>query len=164
MTPEEPLEQGPTTVRTRMTFKRRPTSVPPDIRPEWRVPLLLLMVDHCRGQIAGREQLHVLNSAVLSAGSRRALIAALDGRLAPNVPLVQFEPALDRALDRCIGLRLLTINSHGRFLLTDLGRSIVQAVGSNAALFVRERELLAALPKSLSQAAIQRALAQRRTP
>ena len=148
--------------RVGMTFTRRPTAVPPDIRPEWRVPLLVLMVDRCRGHVASREQLHVLNSAVLSSGSRRALLAALEGRLAPQAPIVQFEPALDRALDRCVGLGVLRINTYGRFELTEAGRSISDALEASDDLFVGERQLLGALPRSLSQAAIRNVLTARR--
>lgn len=146
------------------TFHRRPTSVPPDIRPEWRLPLLLLMVQRCRNHMASREQLHVLNSAVLSAGSRRALLAALGGQISPRSPVLQFEPALDRAIDRALGLGLVVANPQGRIGLTDLGRSIAGAVESNAELFIEERELLSSLPRSLSQATVRNALAQRRNP
>lgn len=142
-------------------FRRRPTSVPPDIRPEWRLPLLLMMVHSCRNQVASREQLHVLNSAVLSSGSRRALLAALGGRPAPRSPALQFEPAFDRAIDRALGLRVLTTNPQGRLMLTDLGRSIVGAIESDRELFSTERELLDSLPHSLSQTTVRKALAQR---
>ena len=149
--------------RAGFTFRRRPTSVPPDIRPEWRIPLLLLMIRNCRGQVASREQLHVLNSAVLSAGSRHALLAAFSGQLASRSPALQFEPACDRAIDRGLGLGLMTMNPQGRLQLTDLGRSIASAVDADDQLFTAERELLASLPKPLSQAAVRNALAQRRT-
>jgi hypothetical protein len=162
--PDGPSDPATTGANAGMTFKRRPTSVPPDIRPEWRIPLLLLMVHHCRGQLASREQLHVLNSAVLSAGSRRALLAMLNGRLAPDVPVVQYEPALDRAIDRCVGLGLLYLNAQNRLELTDVARAVVTALDSDQDLFVGERELLASLPKSLSQSAIRKALDQRKTP
>lgn len=152
------------TPRGGFTFRRRPTSVPPDIRPEWRIPLLLLMVQSCRGQVASREQLHVLNSAVLSPGSRRALLAALGGQLGPRSPALQFEPAFDRAIDRGLGLGLMVTNPQGRLQLTDLGRSIAAAVDSDAGLFTAERELLSSLPRSLSQTAVRNALAQRRMP
>lgn len=144
------------------TFTRRPTSVPPDIRPEWRIPLLLLMVRRCRRQTATREQLHVLNSAVLSTGSRKALLAALDGRLAPRSPALQFEPAFDRAIDRAVGLGLLAMTPLSRLELTDLGRSVADRVDADEDLFTSERELLASLPRSLSQSAIRNALAERR--
>ena len=148
--------------RAGFTFTRRPTSVPPDIRPEWRIPLLLLMVRRCRRQTATREQLHVLNSAVLSTGSRKALLAALDGRLAPRSPALQFEPAFDRAIDRGVGLGLLAMNPLGRLELTDLGRSVADTVDADENLFSSERELLASLPRSLSQSTIRNALAERR--
>jgi hypothetical protein len=144
------------------TFRRRPTSVPPDIRPEWRIPLLLMMVRRCRGQVASREQLHVLNSAVLSAGSRRALLAALNGRVATRSPALQFEPAFDRAIDRAVGLGLVATTRQGRLSLTELGASVADSVESDERLFTAERELLATLPTSLSQKAIRDALAERR--
>jgi hypothetical protein len=150
------------TDRAGFTFRRRPTSVPPDIRPEWRIPLLLLMVGRCRGQIATREQLHVLNSAVLSVGSRKSLLAALDGRLAPRSPALQLEPAFDRAIDRAIGLGLLATNTSGRLELTRLGRSVADTLDADEALFTSERELLASLPRPLSQSTIRKALAERR--
>lgn len=162
MTGGSMTDQVDGTPRGGFTFRRRPTSVPPDIRPEWRIPLLLLMIQSCRRQVASREQLHVLNSAVLSAGSRRALLAAFSGQLAPRSPALQFEPAFDRAIDRGLGLGLLTTNPQGRLQLTDLGRSIAAAVDADAGLFTAERELLASLPGSLSQTAVRNALAQRR--
>lgn len=146
-----------------MTFTRRPTSVPPDLRPEWRVPLLLLLVNHCRGQLVSREQLHVLNSAVLSEGSRRALLAALDGRMLPQIPMVQFEPALERAIDLCIGFGLLHGTPNGRLQLSDLGKLVVNAIEADDELFTLERSLLGSLPRSLSQTAIHTALATRKT-
>ena len=144
------------------TFQRRPTSVPPDIRPEWRLPLLLLMVQRCRSQTASREQLHVLNSAILSAGSRRALLAALGGHISPRSPVLQLEPAFDRAIDRALGLGLVAANAQGRIGLSDLGREIAGIIESDPELFTAERELLGSLPPSLSQTAVRNALAQRR--
>lgn len=160
MTSHEALGRGGD--RAGFTFRRRPTSVPPDIRPEWRIPLLLMMVRRCRGQVASREQLHVLNSAVLSTGSRKALLAALDGRLTSRSPALQFEPAFDRAIDRALGLGLVATSPQGRLALTELGESIADRVESEERLFTTERELLAELPRSLSQTAIRSALAERR--
>jgi len=161
MTGDEATDRG-ASEGAGFTFRRRPTSVPPDIRPEWRIPLLLLMVRRCRGQVATREQLHVLNSAVLSAGSRRALLAALDGRLAPRSPALQFEPAFDRAIDRGVGFGLLATNPRGRLELTDLGRSVADTVDADEGLFTSERALLESLPRSLSQSTVRKALAERR--
>jgi len=163
MSADELPKVGSGTTNGSMTFQRRPTSVPPDIRPEWRLPLLLLIVRSCRGQLASQEQLHVLNSAILHPGARRALFAALEGQVASNSQMVQFEPALTRAIDRCTGLGLLSIESGGRLRLTDLGRRVAATVESSETLFIRERELLTALPRPLTQTAIRTALAHRHT-
>ena len=78
--------------------------------------------------------------------------------------MVQFEPALERAIDRCIGLGLLQLTATGRMQLTGIGQSVVSAIEADNGLFTRERDLLGALPRSLSQSAIRGALATRRRP
>jgi len=78
--------------------------------------------------------------------------------------MVQFEPALERAVDRCIGLGLLRLTNNGRLQLTDVGESVVAAIQADDELFTLERKLLGALPRSLSQSAIRTALATRTRP
>jgi hypothetical protein len=47
--------------------------------------------------------------------------------------------------------------------LTGLGQSVVSALNAHSEIFATERELLASLPTSLSQAVLHRALAHRGT-
>jgi len=144
------------------TFVRRPTSVPPDIRPEWRIPLVLMMVKQCRGGKASREQLHVLNTIFLNRDSYTSLIMELNGHSAPVSTIVQYEAAFDRALNWAEGFGFLIINDSNRFVLTELGNSIVTAINSNDSLFASERILLDGLPRSLTQNSISHVLAERR--
>jgi hypothetical protein len=147
-----------------IVFQRRPASVPPDVRPEWRIPLLLLLVQKCRARTASREQLHMLSSAILSDGSRRALVASLASRFLPDLPLVQYEPALDRAIDRCIGLELLSVTAGGRLTLTANGSAIIDAIDQSDDVLEHERSLLAQLPDHLTQTTTRSALARRNAP
>jgi hypothetical protein len=78
--------------------------------------------------------------------------------------VLKLEPSLDLDIVRALGLGLVLANPQGRIGLTDLGRSIAGDVESNAELFTAERELLRSLPRSLSQATVRNALAQRRMP
>lgn len=145
-----------------VTFVRRPTSVPPDVRPEWKIPLLLIMIKKCRGAKASREQLHVLNTIFLNPNSYKSLIGELNGRPAPVFPIVQYEEAFDRALNWAEGFGLVTVTDSNRFELSELGDSIVTAINLNDSLFTSERMLLDALPNSLTQSSISQVLAKRR--
>lgn len=147
-----------------IVFQRRPASVPPDVRPEWRIPLLLLLVHKCRGRTASREQLHILSSTILNEGSRRALVASLASRFLPDLPLVQYEPALDRAIDRCVGLKLLSVTAAGRLTLTASGSAIIDAIVQADVVLQHEQSLLAQLPDYLTQTTTRSALARRSAP
>jgi hypothetical protein len=143
-------------------FRDRPQPAPSDLRPVWRLPIVLLLVDSCRQRRATHEQLHVLNWAVRSTTSAEALARFLAGELAPGEAVVRFEPALDRAATLARGFGLITWK--GRFWeLTAKGRELLEDIRADDALLAREKELLTALPKPLTQTAVE-ALLKRTTP
>lgn len=134
-------------------FRDRPASAPSDLRPVWRVPVLPLLITHCRGEQATHEQLHVLNWAVRSSGTTESLAAYLDGRLPPERAIVRHDPALDRAAGLARGLGLIAWK--GRYwVMTPEGRELLEAVREDDKLLAREKELLAVLPKPLTQTAV----------
>ncbi len=134
-------------------FRDRPTSAPSDLRPVWRVPVIVLLVSYCRGEQATHEQLHVLNWAVRSAGSAELLGEYLTGEIAPDRAIVRMEPALDRAVALARGLGLAAWK--GKYwTLTDNGQELLENLRSDERLLVREKELLDALPKPLTQTAV----------
>jgi hypothetical protein len=134
-------------------FRDRPTSAPSDLRPVWRVPLVVLLVSYCRGQQATHEQLHVLNWAVRSAGSAELLGEYLAGRMPPDRAIVRMEPALDRAVALAHGLGLLVWK--GKYWsLTVEGLELLENLRADELLLVREKELLGVLPRPLTQAAV----------
>jgi hypothetical protein len=136
------------------TFRERPSSVPSDLRPVWRVPVVILLVQACRGSRATPEQLHVLNWAVRSTDSAATLSAYLAGELGPSDAVVRFEPALDRAVALARGYRFLRWNTR-YWVLTADGRAVARLVESHESLLQRERTLLATLPRPLTQAAVE---------
>ncbi len=134
-------------------FRDRPMSAPSDLRPVWRVPVVVLLVSCCRGQQATHEQLHVLNWAVRSAGSTELLGEYLTGEIPPDRAIVRMEPALDRAVALAGGFGLTAWK--GKFwTLTDSGRELLENLRTDERLLVREKKLLNALPKPLTQTAV----------
>jgi hypothetical protein len=137
-------------------FRDRPTSAPPDLRPIWRVPLVVLLVRACSRGKATHEQLHVLNWAIRSAAGTESLARYLAGDIAPEQAIVRFDPALDRAVALARGLALVNWTTK-YWTLTAVGLQTAAEL-DEADLLNNERSLLATLPKALTQAAVARLL------
>lgn len=134
-------------------FRDRPSPVPSDLRPVWRVPVVTLLVQACRGGRATPEQLHVLNWAVRSSDSAATLSAYLAGDLGPSDAVVRFEPALERAVAMARGFGFLRWETR-YWVLTPTGRGVAERVQRHESLLQRERTLLATLPRPLTQTAV----------
>ena len=90
-------------------FTARPTAIPPDLRPVWRMTILVLFLQRCcRQGKSSLKKLHVLNWAIRHPASRQTLLDVLDGRARPDRAIVRFDPALNRALDLADFLDSLT--------------------------------------------------------
>lgn len=85
------------------TFRSRPIPIPYDMRVDYRLALLVLMLHFCghkkQAQLA---KLHVLNWSNRTAQSRMSFLDRLDGKLhMRDVPL-KYDPAFNRALLRLV--------------------------------------------------------------
>lgn len=85
-------------------FRRRPVAIPGDLRPSWRIGLLVQLLRRCcRGGRSTLARLHVLSWGIRTKESRRQLQDALNGHAAPDCLIVRLEPFLNRAVDLAIG-------------------------------------------------------------
>lgn len=141
------------------SFTRQPAPVPADLRTERRVPLLLVLLDKAWGGRATWTGLHVLNWVIREKTHAEMFAEHRSGRDLPHVPVVRFDPALDRAVDIAIGLGLVEITGT-TIRLTDAGRAALQQVRSHE-LFQRERDLLATLAGKVTQTEVEQFLAVR---
>jgi len=124
------------------TFTRRPEPLPPDLRPNWRVAMLLLLLRSCRSEKASLKKLHVLNLAIRTPESRRRFLAHVKGDGNPDDVIIRFEPGLNRAIDFARGDDLLRIEKGKSVKLTDRGSSIAQQIDRNEDCMVEERKFL----------------------
>lgn len=107
---------------TPFVFRKRPVPVPGDLRPIWRIYLILLLLRKCcRQNRSSFARLHVLSWAMLSPENRSALLAVVDGEQSPDSLIVRVEPSLNRAVDYAIGLGLIRRQNGNRFELTPEG-------------------------------------------
>ncbi|MCP4675919.1 MAG: hypothetical protein GY854_10520 [Deltaproteobacteria bacterium] len=103
-------------------FNRRATAVPGDLRPLWRMNLVLLLLRKCcRGGKSSFARLHVLSWASLSPENRSLLVRVLDEEEMVESLVVRVEPSLNRAVDFAIGEGLVRRVSGDRYELTPTG-------------------------------------------
>lgn len=87
-------------------FKRRPAPVPGDLRPAWRIALILLILFQSRQKKASLRKLHVISWAARSPINRAALI-----RYSKNdIPKDQIIPRVEPSLNLETMLRGLPVN------------------------------------------------------
>lgn len=128
---------------TPFLFQRRPLSLPEDLRPSWRIALLvLLMSGCCRGGKSSRARLHVLSWSVRSSGSLQDLLAATTGDLNPRSLIVRVDPFLDRAIDFAVGEGLIEHLGGKGLKLSVAGKAFATEIGSNADIFVVEKSFI----------------------
>ena len=90
------------------TFTVRSEPIPAELRPEWRISLLLLMLLRAGwGGSMSLKKAHVLSSAVRTVEARERLLRMLDGnRYLDDVP-VRIDPSLNRAIDYAIAEKVI---------------------------------------------------------
>lgn len=155
-----------TPVRNRLDFPflfhEQPDPMPAALRPERRIPLLLVLIAKCHGSGASWKVLQLLNWAARDHRNMDLLLSLQEHSDIPDRPVVRFEPALDRAIDLAVGLGLVEQKTSRAFRLTDSGKALVGVV-ETAGTFEPEREILSRYPGKMTAAEADRLLEWRRT-
>lgn len=132
------------------SFERRPEPLPASLRPERRLPLLLLLVAKCHGANASWMSLQLLSWAVRSNEHMKLIVSLRAGSDVPDRPLVRFEPALSRAIDLAVGLGFLELKASRTYRLTQDGRQFLGELQSSSVL-TYERSLLDQIEGKITQ-------------
>jgi hypothetical protein len=131
---------------TPILFKRRPLSLPEDLRPSWRIGLLVLLLSSCcRGARSSRARLHVLSWGIRTDQTQAEVKAAIKGNLNPRALIVRFDPFLDRALDFAIGEGLIKPDGGKTVVLTASGKELAEEISKSDDLFVPEKAFVKAI-------------------
>lgn len=149
----------------RITFKRRPSALPAEFRPFWRVGALILILSIlCRGGKSNLQRLYVLNWALRTKESREEFMDVISGHLDPEDIIVRFDPGLLRALDFAIGERLIRRVGGDCVELTELGKKFALDLNmSKSEVFKVEREYLTSLKGKVTEAKIKSLLSMGRS-
>jgi hypothetical protein len=124
-------------------FNSRPEAIPGDLRPLWRICIILLILYlSARGQKSTLSRIHIINWAIRTKENRDSLRLTLKGDVPPDAAVVRIEPSLNRAIDFALGEGLVE-NISGRSIhLTLKGLDIASKLMEQSDLFIEEKIFL----------------------
>ena len=124
------------------TFRERRTPLAGDLRPAWRISLILLMLLHSRGKKATLQKLHVLNSACRSERTRSDFLRYVEGAARKDEIIPRVEPSLNRALNLARGEGLVDVENGKNIKLTPAGLELAKKLDATPDCIVAEKAFL----------------------
>lgn len=138
------------------TFARRPSPVDGDLRPAWRLPVLLLILDmSSRGRKSSFPRLHLLNWALRSPTGRESLLAAIRGEEARSSLLIRYEPSFHRAIAMAAGIGLVGFVGGKRVVLRDFGVEAAGVIRNAEGVLTTEKDFLATVGFQITEKLVQ---------
>jgi len=134
---------------TPLVFRSRPEAIPGDLRPIWRIGIVILMLHLAsRGDKASLAKIHVLNWAIQSKENQNSLLQIIDGKISPDTIIVRIEPSLNRALDYANGEGLIEFISGKNVHLTPQGKVTAHRLMTKDDLLTCEKNFFREIGKS----------------
>ena len=131
-----------------ITFKSRPESIPGDLRPVWKICVIILMLELAsRGQKASLSKLHILNWALQSKENQTNLLNVILGKETPDTIIVRIEPSLNRALNFAKSEGLVDFIAGKNVQLTGQGLRIASLLLERDDTFIDEKTFLREIGK-----------------
>lgn len=126
-----------------LVFRSRPEAIPGDLRPIWRICVVLLILELAsRGKKSSISKLHVLNWAIRSKENQKVLLQIIEGEIAPDSISIRVEPSLDRAVNLAHGEELIDFVSGKSIRLTWQGENAAKRIIDLENVFLDEKNFL----------------------
>lgn len=127
------------------TFEKRPEPIPPVLRPQWRIALILIILNYCNGKKASFSMLYALNWGIqkLNQVKFKNFINNIDESF--FALQINNDPFLIKALDLALGEGLIEItntSSGDRIILSQRGLNTVTEILKKNECFLEERRFL----------------------
>lgn len=134
-----------------IVFDVKPIAVPYNYRVSYKIAQLLLILSLCcsRGGCS-LIKLHMISMSLNSDASMDQMEQFANGLLA-EIPLVRFDPAVNRALMIAINEGLITQQQNGKVKLSLSGRQYVSKIMDEDDLMFREKKHLNAISSKITE-------------
>lgn len=150
---EEPIDYK------KIVFDAKPDAVPYNYRISYKVTQLCLIMRICgRDDVCSLVKLHMISFALIAPDNMRKLVEIVDEN--DNIPLVRFDPAVNRALTYAIGYGLIEQQANGKYKLTCSGKQLAEHVKAVGDLMVTEIMSLNLLAKKLTEKKVEEVVDQ----
>ncbi|MGD0797737.1 MAG: hypothetical protein ABR910_08440 [Acidobacteriaceae bacterium] len=147
------LEEQTPRITLPFRFTRRPISIAPDFRKDWKIALLLVILEiSSRNGKSSLKRLHVINWAVRTGRHQRQFEETKDERTPMFSFKVRFEPAFSRAIEFAEAQKLIAWVDGDRVQITQVGRSFANGVIKARNVLEMEIGFLKRVGKSISEA------------
>jgi hypothetical protein len=133
-------------------FKRKPMPVAAELRPDWKMATLLLILHLSSvGGKSSLKRLYILNWAVRSAKHRDEFDQVRD-HLSPLFHFqFRFEPALARAIDLAVGEGFVEWVGGDRLRIATKGKRWIEEIEKDESLLAVERSFLKRIGKTITE-------------
>jgi hypothetical protein len=133
-------------------FKRRPMAIAAELRPDWKMGALLLILHiSSRGGKSSLRRLHILNWALRSARNRAEFEQVREHQHLLFGFQFRFEPALGRAINLAVGEKYVEWVGGNRLQITHRGQRWVKDILKDETVMQEEREFLKRIGKDITE-------------
>lgn len=135
-----------------LRFKRRPIAIAAELRPDWKMGALLLILHlSSRAGKSSLRRLHILNWALRSAKSRAEFEQVREHQQMLFSFQFRFEPALGRAVNLAVGEKYVEWVGGNRLQITAKGERWVKDILKDETVMQEEREFLKRIGKGVTE-------------
>ncbi|WDV29748.1 hypothetical protein [Aeromonas caviae] len=123
-----------------ITFNYRGSHLDPELRPLWRISLLvLILIKLCSGNKANSKKLQALYSLVASEKKRLLYSSDINSHDFLNI---RFDPLVDRAIDLGVGHLLFKLDDAKSIVLTTKGIAFGKRIEQDDNIFILEKQFM----------------------
>ena len=131
----------------KITFSKKPISIPPEYRPSYSIALIVLILKICcQGSKSSLLKLHLINWALKSNENKDSLKKFVLSNYTENSKTWGIEPSLNRALNYSVHEEICSIEN-GKYLLLEKGEIFFSKIVENPEYLNQEIDFLNFLGK-----------------
>lgn len=140
------MKPSPDLLQTLLTgeFKitRRPVPVAGDLRINWGLAIIIMILGRSRQNKASYQKIHLLAHAVRTPETQRHTLMLLQQERSRLLPLVRVEPWVNRAVNLAAALELVCLEAGSSIRLLDAGMETFKKLTENGGVLKEEWEFL----------------------
>lgn len=127
----------------KLSFVKRPISIPPEYRPLYKISLIVLILKICcRGEKSNLLKLHLFSWALTSDSNMNEVRGYLESDFQTDFTIWGIEPTLNRALQFAVSENICDLTNGRIYGLTEKGTKFYDQIMQDMELLIKEKDFL----------------------